>query len=172
VILWGIKKRGFYHQTGQYSEPKSESTDVAGRINEKIRTFIGFEIKGLVYIDSIGLGTGVVSMVKEYVRNNMYKNVRVIGCNFGASPLNKERFQNKKSENYIRLKEIFDEDSIKLTKIKKLKNQLLNMKWKRSSTEKIVIEDPEKSPDWADALVYFIWRDTEALEFGFLKKFK
>lgn len=172
VILWGIKKIGFYHQTGQYSEPKSESTDVAGRINEKIRTFIGFEIKGKVYIDSIGLGTGVVSMVKQYVRNNMYKNVKVIGCNFGAAPLNKERFQNKKSENYIRLKEIFDEDSIKLTKIKKMKNQLLNMKWKRSSTEKIVIEDPEKSPDWADALVYFTWKDTEALEFGFLKKFK
>lgn len=172
VILWGIKKIGFYQTTGSYSEPKSEQTDVAGRINEKIRKFIGKEIRGEVYIDSIGLGTGVVSMVKQYIRDNMYKNVRVIGCNFGAGPINKERFKNKKAENYIRLKEIFDEDSIKLPKIKKLKNQLLNMKWKRSSTEKIVIEDPEKSPDWADALVYFIWKDTKALAYGFLKKFK
>ncbi|KKN13503.1 hypothetical protein LCGC14_1005590 [marine sediment metagenome] len=169
VIFWGIKKVGFYQVTGAYSEPKSESTDVAGRINEKIKEFIGHEIKGEVYIDSIGLGTGVVSMVKEYIRDNMYKNVRVIGCNFGAAPINKDRFRNKKAENNFRLKDIFDEDSIKLIKVKNLKNQLLNMKWKRSSTEKIVIEDPEKSPDWADALVYFIWKDTDALIYAFLK---
>ena len=40
--------------------------------------------------------------------------------------------------------------------------------WKRSSTEKIVSEDPEKSPDWAYALVYFTWKDTDALAYGFL----
>ncbi|KKL45348.1 hypothetical protein LCGC14_2356590, partial [marine sediment metagenome] len=168
VIFWGIKKGGFYELIDSYHEPKSESTDVAGRINEKIREFIGKEANGSVQIDSIGLGTGVVSMVKEYIRDNMYKNVRVVGCNFGAAALNKERFRNKKAENYFRLKDIFDEDSIKLVKVKNLKNQLLNMKWKRSSTEKIVIEDPEKSPDWADALVYFTWKDTDALAYAFL----
>ena len=41
------------------------------------------------------------------------------------------------------------------------------MKWKFSSTSKIVIEDPDKSPDFADCLVYLCWFIKPEIDGGF-----
>jgi len=151
----------------KYAEPKSENTAVAGRINNLIKDFIGKEMKGIVNIDCIGLGTGVFSMVKEFVRDHGYKNVTVVGCHFGERPINKDRFSNKKAENYFRLKEIFDDNMISIPEIRKLTTQLLVMRWERNSSSKIKIIDPDKSPDWADALVYFTWKGGGELVYAF-----
>ncbi len=167
IIYWGLRKAGFNQIVGSYHEPKSENTAVAGRINDLIKSYIGKKIKGVVNIDSIGLGTGVLSMVKQFVRDNGYKNVKVNGCHFGESPINKDRFSNKKAENYFRLKEIFDDDTISIPEIRSLTTQLLVMRWEHNSSSKIKIIDPNKSPDWADALVYFTWKDSKELAYAF-----
>lgn len=170
VILWGIKKDNTFQVVGHYSEPKSENTEVAGYLNNKVKEFIG-KAKGTVNIDCIGVGTGVVSMCSEYVRDNHLENVTVKGCHFGEKasvPEGVKRFNSQKSENYFRLREIFIEDLISIPNVKKLTNHLIAMKWKLSSTGKIVIQDPDKSPDFADALVYFVWSDGKELIMEFI----
>ena len=42
------------------------------------------------------------------------------------------------------------------------------MKWELNSSGKIKIVDPDKSPDFADTLVYFIWRDSQEFYMGVL----
>ena len=168
VIFWGIKRKGFSQVVGYYSEPKSEHTQIEDRIKGLIKNFIKHKVKGIINLDRIGLGTGLFSTIKRYVRDNDYENIKVVGCHFGETAINDERFKNLKAENYFRLREIFIEKSIKIPEIRKLTNQLLAMKWDRTSTEKIIIVDPKKSPDWPDALVYFIWKDTKEFVYGFV----
>ncbi len=169
VIMFAYKKGSEYELVETYSESKSENTNVAGKINQWVKEKIGRTIKSKVNIDTIGVGVGVVSMVKDFVRDNNYKNVKVCACHFGQKPIDEERFRNKKAENVFRLRDIFAEGNIKIPKNKKLVTQLLSIKWKFSSgTEKIIIEDPEKSPDWVSALVYLVWKDNKEMAFGFL----
>ena len=161
VIYWGYKKDGDYQIINHYSESKSENTAVAGRINNLIVEFIGKEDEGIVNIDCIGVGTGVLSMVNEFVDENGYKNVQVNGCHFGKNPRKKERFSNLKAENYFKLNDLLNAGQINIPRIKELNLQLMQMKWEFNSKEKIKIKDPEKSPDFSDGLVYFIWGDVQ-----------
>ena len=64
-----------------------------------------------------------------------------------------------KAENFFRLNDLFDDEMIYIPDNKKLNKELISMRWKFNSSNKIVIEDPDKSPDFADSLVYFVWRD-------------
>ena len=167
VMYWGYRKENFYTLKGEYSEPQTENMDFAGRIINKIKEF-GRIIKIEVNIDCIGVGTGVVSRVKEWVRENGYKNVKVTACHFGEGAVKKERFMNKKAENYFRLKELFDENHVKTLDIQELTTNLVAMKWEFSSSGKIKIIDPDGySPDWSDALVFFVWDDKKGLNFAF-----
>lgn len=159
VIYWGFEKDGEKQVTDYYSEPKSENMQVAGRINNLIKEFIGKETKGLVNIDCIGVGVGVVSRVKEFVDEEGYTNIHVNACHFGEKPKNTKRFSNKKGEYYFKLKDLLNEEMIKIPKISKLNQQLISVKWEFNSTSKIKILDPDKSPDFADGLVYFVWEE-------------
>ncbi len=165
VIIVGCKHKYGYSITDIYSEDKSENTDVAGRILDRIKQNLSNKIK--VFIDVIGVGAGVHSMVKtecEIINQGRAKNkIKVVGCHFGENPvLEIDRFANKKSENYFRLRELFIEGMISIPHHKILFNELLAIKWKFSGKHKIIIIDPEqKSPDFADALVYFCWYDDE-----------
>lgn len=182
VIRWGYRHEGRHKIVDSYREPQSENVQVAGRIINCIKEFINDnksneEVhklinekkanKGLVNIDCIGVGTGVVSMVKEYVEINDLKNVEVQACHFGEGPNNKDRFLNKKAENYFRLKDITDDERINLDNTRQLIHELNIMKWEFTSSSKIRIVDPEKSPDEADSLVYFVW-DNELGKVGLL----
>ena len=167
VMFWGYRKERFYQVTGHYSEPKTENMDFAGRVINKIKE-IGRIIKIEVNIDCIGVGTGVLSRVREWVRENRYTNVKITACHFGEGAINKERFMNKKAENYFRLKEIFDDNHIKTLDLRELTTQLVAMKWEFSSSGKIKIIDPDGySPDESDSLVYFVWDDKKSLSFAF-----
>jgi len=168
VIYWGFKKGNIYQMTGWYSEKESENTVVAGRIMSIIKDFIGHETKAKVNIDCIGVGVGVVSMLKEQVREQRFKNVHIVAAHYGKSAVQKDRYINKKSENYFRSREIFNENQIKMIEVPNLVNELAAMKWDMTSAGKIRIIDPEdKSPDYADALVYFMWKDSQSLGFAF-----
>lgn len=160
IIMSGIQHKDTNNFLIQniYSEPKSENTEIAGRINNIINVNKSNFESIVVNIDCIGVGTGVVSMVKEYVEENHLGHVVVNRCHFGETPeLEPERFYNKKAENYFRLKELMEKGMIGIPDDKDLLKQLISMRWKFSSTSKIVVVDPDKSPDFADALVYFTW---------------
>jgi len=168
VILWGIKKENKYQLIGSYSEPKSESMAVVGKIMNKIREFIGNKIKGEVYIDRIGVGVGPLGRLKELIQEKDLRNIKVIGCHFGEQAIKKDIFMNKKAENYFRAQALFNEEMIQIINEKELVKHLLVMKWELSSSEKKKIIDPKDySPDWADTLVYFIWKDQTGLAFAF-----
>ena len=167
VILWGIKKENKYQLIGSYSEPKSESMAVVGKIMNKIREFIGAKIKGEVYIDRIGIGAGPLSRLKELIQEKDLRNVRIIGCHFGEQAIKKDIFVNKKAENYFRAQALFNEEMMQILNEKELIRHLLVMKWELSSSEKKKIIDPKDySPDWADALVFFIWKDSKEFAFA------
>lgn len=161
VIMKGIKKDNKYQVIDIYSEDKSEQTEVAGRINEAIKNWMN---KGQVNIDSIGVGAGVVSMVKEFVDENDL-DIKVKGCHFGAKPMedNKDKFARKKPENYFRLKGIFEDGRIDIPENKDLKQELIKVKWSLTTSGKIKIEKMDDSPDFCDALTYFIWKDKQDL---------
>ena len=76
---------------------------------------------------------------------------------------------NKKAENYFGLRAIFMDELIKIPKIDKLRKHLIAMKWELTSSAKKKIVDPEDySPDFADCLTYFVWRDRGELVFDFI----
>ena len=183
VIMWGWTNidTGEYIIKDIYSEPQSDNMKIAGKINEWFRE------KGadIINIDTIGVGTGVVSRVRELLRN---KEVLINACHFGEgigaaskykprvserreerkSDSPKKRFLNRKAEQYFRLRDIFEEDLIEIPKHQKLIAELMSMRWETTSSGKIRIIDPDKSPDFADALVYFIFKTTSdmVIDFG------
>jgi len=168
VIYWGVKKDLKYQLIGIYSEPKSDPMEIVGKMIDILKKkYIGIT-ETEIYIDQIGIGTGPFSRLKEVVKERGLENVTVYGCHFGEKAINEEYYRNKKGENYFRLQALFNEDMIQILDKKEITNQLLAMKWKLSSSSKREVVDPEKSPDYADALVYFIWEDKKKLAFDFI----
>lgn len=169
IIMTGFKNDEGYFINSIYSEDKSENTAISGRIMKIIKENLGLNHIS-VFIDCIGVGTGVYSMVKQEIENINYsrKNeIKITGCHFGKSPtLDKERFSNRKAENYFRLKELFEEGMIRIPHNKILLNELLSMRWTFTSTSKIRIIDPDKSPDFCDCLVYFVWYEEPEINLG------
>lgn len=174
VIFWGVQKETKFKIIGNYSEPKTESMDLVGRIIDLAINFIGRKVKGIIKIDRIGIGAGPLSRIKELIRQKGYSNITVIGCHFGETAVKKDHYRIKKAENYFRLQAIFNEELISIPKLEKLKKQLIGMKWGLTSSSKREVFDPgvkekkeKKSPDWSDALVYFVWKDSSGLIFSF-----
>jgi hypothetical protein len=156
VILTGRRKGNHYIINEVFTEAKTEQANLIGRL-------MSMQQKNLatwIHIDTIGLGAGVVSVLKQ----NVPKTCNVIGCHFGRSAGDKSRFSNRKAEVYFRLRHLFEEGLISIPNDKRLINELMKIKWDYSAQSgKIKIIDPEKSPDFADALVYFVWPSRKAV---------
>lgn len=138
---------------------KSDLMQVVGKIVTLDREYKFTRIN----VDVIGVGSGVVDRLAEIesVSN------KINPAHYGESPTNEEdrsRFSNKKAQQYFRLKKIFEEGRISIPANKTLIDELLAMRYEFTSSGKLKIIDPEKSPDYADALVYAIWFD----ETGFI----
>lgn len=172
VIMYGYhnEETGLYILEDIYSEEKSENMQVAGKIiqwaNEKGADKIN--------IDTIGVGVGVVSRVREVLGDEITVNACHYGEGVGTagkdtkphkyehlierrSDSAKKRFSNRKAEQFFRLKDLLEEGLIAIPRKKELTTELMNMKWELTSSGKIKVVDPERSPNFADALVYFIW---------------
>ncbi|MFW6130354.1 MAG: terminase large subunit domain-containing protein [Atribacterota bacterium] len=167
VIYRGIKKDLKYQQTEVYSEDKSEPMQIVGKIMQFLAKDYCQDTRYEIFIDKIGIGSGPISRLKEIIKSRQMKNIKIYGCGFGEKPINEENYRNKKAENYFRLKNLFDEGMIKIKDERQMTNQLLQMKWKLTSTGKIEIVDPEKSPDFCDGLVYLIWKEKEKFTYQF-----
>ena len=154
VIIKAVTDGTRYEIVETFSEPKTEQTALAGRI---LRMQQEEPIATIINIDEIGYGAGVLSMVKEGLRGR--KTCTVSGCHFGKTARKKNRFINKKAEEYFRNAQLINHRLIKIPKNNKLVTDLLSMGWENTSMGKIRIVDPDnKSPDWADALVYMTWK--------------
>lgn len=151
VIMLARKQENKYRIESIYSEPKSENTAVAGRIIDMQQKFNA----QLVNVDAIGVGVGVVSMLKEKKPHHL---VKINPCHYGEAAIKKDKFVNKKAEQYWRLRSLFEEGMISIPDEQKLIDELISMRWEHSSSGKVKIIDPDKSPDFADALVYTCWQ--------------
>ncbi len=167
VIVWGLEFENKYEVVGFYSEAKSEPMRVVGKIIEIAQDFIEPETKATINIDRIGIGSGSFSRLKELVNEKNWRNIRVVGCHYGEKALKNDIFINKKAENYFRLASIFRDGLISIPEHHKIRTQLVAEKWERTSANKKKVVDPDKSPDWADALVYLVWQDKKGLAFDF-----
>ncbi len=166
VIYWGTQYENKYELEGYYSEPKSESMNLVGKIINIAEREVK-EITGEIRIDRIGIGTGPLSRLKEVIKEKNIKNIKVTGPHFGEKAMKDDHFINKKAENYFRLQSLFNDGLISIPKMSKLKSQLMAMRWELNSSGKKKIIDPDKSPDYADCLTFFIWRDKSEFAFSF-----
>ena len=129
-----------------------------------------------INVDVIGLGSGVYDRLFE-------QEYPVFASHFGQTPskeytqfehLQKKRdwikkqrtfnFLNKKAEQYFRLKKLLAEGKISISANKDMVDRLFSdlsrMKYEFSSAGKIKISEWERaSPDFADSLVYAIWKE-------------
>lgn len=176
VMMWGIcKDNQYYEPIDLYSEGKSDSMALVGKIMQKVEEYMPREAKSFIHIDKIGIGVGPESRLREIKNEKDWHNLRVVGCHYGERAIQKDEFLNKKAENNFRLKSLLTDGYVAFGIIKqhpeydKLKAELLNMKWEITSSQKKKVIDPdEKSPDYNDALVYFVWKDSKALTYDFL----
>ena len=175
VVYWGVERdKCLYELYGVWTEPKTDPMSLVGKLIKRSKTYIDLIVQGEIKIDRIGIGSGSLSRLKEIKNEQNLSNLRIIGCHSGEEAINKIEFLNKKAENNFRLKAMFSDGQVALgylcrsEEYYKIKAELLSMKWEITSSEKKKIIDPDKSPDYNDALVYFIWKDRKALSFDFL----
>lgn len=156
VIDWVTTGKGLWVLNSIYSESKSEHVKVATRILAMQQAHRVDQIK----ID-YGMGVGIISMVKAGLQ---VKKCHVFSAMFGSGPTDKRRFVNKKAEMYFYLAELFINEQIQIPNHELLIKQLVSMKWEKTVGDKIkIVDPPEKSPDFADALVIAVWKTANPL---------
>lgn len=104
-----------------------------------------------IYVDSIGLGSGVVDRLREL-------GLPVRGVNVAESPAVKERFMRLRDELWFSAREWLETRSVKLPDVEELVGQLTGPKYAMTSAGKIKVESKDDmkargivSPDLADA---------------------
>lgn len=162
-VLTIVKEVGDQIEVVEIKEYSKQNTaKTSGQIIELIKRYKPKRVN----IDDGGLGGGVVDQLKEAGYN-------VEGINFGSRPITdegKERFLNAKAEMYFNLRTLFEKGQIKILNHRQLIRELNLMRYHFNSRGKIIMDDPEKSPDFADSLAlacYFSENSSE--EFFFSK---
>lgn len=121
----------------------------------KIKTIIDAERPHKVFIDSIGLGAGVVDRLLEMG----YQCVE--GINVARSANNKDRFANLRAELWSEMRDWFNQDmNVDIPDDPDLQKELCGLGYKYNSNARLLIESKEdakkrgmRSPDKADALM-------------------
>jgi hypothetical protein len=132
---------------------KRDLMEVAGLIMAEYEDTNSDERPAEILVDSVGLGAGVVDRMKEL-------NLPVRGVNVGESPSGKDKFNRLRDELWWKAREWFDSREVKIPEDERLIAQLSTLKYRFTSTGKIVVEGKEdlmkrgvESPDEADAFV-------------------
>ena len=128
---------------------RTSTTETVGRIANMARDH---DVKA-VHIDDVGMGGGVVDILKEMGLEN------VIGVNGGTKSDTPERFVNRRAQLYYGLKQRFEDDDIAIPDDAELISQLAALTHTYNARGQLVLETKEKirrsghqSPDKADAL--------------------
>lgn len=101
-----------------------------------------------INIDSIGVGAGVYSRLKELGYN-------AISIRVSETPTtDADRYLNLKAQRFWQLRAVFEADHIQIPNDPNLISQLSQIRYKFTAAGKIQIIDPEgKSPDYSDSLM-------------------
>lgn len=117
-------------------------------------------------VDDAGLGGGVTDRLREL-------GVEIIAYNAGESPLDKERFFNRRAETWWMIREALQADEINLPPDNKLAADLTNIKYSYTSKGQIKLESKEdikkrlkRSPDRGDALAIALYAKQAPAAFG------
>ena len=160
VIFSGNKNESLYIIKKCNSWGKKDTM----KTGDKVITEIEEDNIKKVNIDICGLGAPVFDRLERVGEKEGFE---VIGCDFGGKAT-EPRMANLKTENYFRLARIFEKGNIIIDippeYQQKIIEQLLQIKWdfSKGSQDKRIV-DPNKSPDFADSLVYFIWKGKEVI---------
>ena len=175
VIFWGIQKGDKFQVIDHYVEAKTDSAELRIRIQNLADKFFTKYCPNEVRIDAVGIGTGPASELARYFRMQTGYYATLTRCKNGEKAIDTELYKNKKDENYFRLRDLMIEGLIRIPDIKELKKELISLKWQLSMNKREVFRgDPNdrtkrlkgKSPDFADALMYFIWKGRRSLTFA------
>jgi hypothetical protein len=122
----------------------------------KLKVIIETERPTKMFIDSIGLGAGVVDRLCEMGYSDI-----VTGVNVSKSPVEPEKFFNLRAELWSEMRDWFTQDlEVDIPDDPELQKELCGLGYKYNSSARLVIESKEdarkrgmKSPDKADALM-------------------
>lgn len=130
---------------------KRDTMEVVGIV----ATIIQNEAPAKVFIDVGGLGAGVVDRLIELGFGDI-----IVAVNAGASPLDINKFKNKKAEMWSHCKQWMLDEPCAIPDDDELHADLCNIKYKFDSNTRLVMESKEemkkrgiRSPDCAEALI-------------------
>lgn len=124
-----------------------KTTEVAGRI-VSLNNVYQFD---RILVDESGIGGGVLDPLSEQGITNAFGVIAGAKCT--TEEISKNCL-NLKAELYMKAKKLFEENRLKIIGRTELKKELRLMKKTFVQSGAIKIVDPEKSPDFADSLVY------------------
>lgn len=145
VLTSGWWKNGVLVVDSVESWSKAETMTTVLRVKDLVKK------NELLTVDSTGVGSGVADRLSELGFN-------VVKAKSGSSPSrNKDRFLNLKAQYHWALKELLDDESIELPVHNKLREELGKLTYEITAAGKIrVIKPSDKSPDFADSLVFLV----------------
>jgi hypothetical protein len=139
IILKGVK---------DYAK---EDTEVTADNIEKADIKIGFD---RIIPDDTGVGGGVTDKLNHREQTRSKVSPFIFGESTIMSEKDKKRFLNIKAKYFFHLAKMFEDGKIYIYKHDKLMQELNSIRFEvGKSSGKIVIIDPEKSPDFADSLM-------------------
>lgn len=107
-----------------------------------------------VFVDMGGLGAGIVDRLRELGFGHI-----VHGVNFGGSPINSEKYVNKRAEMWCLMKEWLNEPPVQIADDNELEIDLCALRYSYDSLGRVKIESKDdakkrgvKSPDAGDSL--------------------
>ena len=144
-----IRRRG-RKAYGLESYAKKDIMEIVGIVNKIIHT----EEIDKVFVDVGGLGAGVFDRLKELGHVD-----KLISVNSGSSPLDADRYYNKRAEMWCLMKEWIMDSPVDIPDHPSLHSDLCSLRYTFDSKSRLVLEkksDAKKrgirSPDEADAL--------------------
>lgn len=143
TVLMRSETDGYrYRITKIYVLKERETMDTANKVAETVSK------SDILNVDSIGVGAGVYSRLKEL-------GYRAASVRVSQAPTrDSDRYLNQKAQRYWLLRSLFEENMIEIPNNHNLVSELSKMRYEFTSTGKIRIIDPEqKSPDFADAIM-------------------
>lgn len=141
-----VKRKGL-KEVGRQTFQKLRTTEVC----DKVEAFAKYDKSILIKVDDTGVGGGVTD---ELIK----RGYNVMPINFGASPVDKDKYPNLISEAWFYMAEVID--TIQLTRDNDLLMELSSRKWVMDTKGRRGVESKDqykkrgyRSPDKADATI-------------------
>ena len=141
VLITGFREGNKYEVCSVAKWDKADTMATAGKVSGVI------DNNTKIKVDAIGVGKGVADRLKELGKKTIQVKVGM------SATRERDRFLNQKSQFYFGLRELFEDGRISIPENTKLIGELMQMRYELTSSGKIKIIDPDKSPDYADALM-------------------